>query len=105
MYNLNLQELKKSKEEHAESEKKQAATRNILQTAKTKLTSQKQEIDKAHVEIAELKKKLASQEQNSGENSCSVSCTYIMNSSYVVLGFTIDDTSQIHMYDSAFAIK
>ena len=57
----------KLKEENADLDKKQTQSRNILQTAKGKLTSQKDQIEKLLTENSQLKEKVSNVEKNTGE--------------------------------------
>ena len=60
---------KKLKEEFADLEKKQTQSRNILQTARLKLTSQKEAIEKAKKESMEMKEKLSNAERATGQET------------------------------------
>lgn len=54
------------KNKNMEHEQKQIQSKNVLQAAKKKLSSQNEEISKLNTENTELKQKLSSSEQPSG---------------------------------------
>lgn len=59
-------EVDQLKNKNIEHEQKQTQSKNVLQAAKKKLSSQNEEINKLNTENTELKQKLSSSEQPTG---------------------------------------